>query len=447
MSKSLVRDDLYVRVYGEHEQRIRRREQRVDGEFVYVGTYPAGSNTTPDSPVFKNGWSSNSSEPLRFRWLLSGIPEIRGKFLGGATNTVVFTLPTKVRPDNEFTIPYVGVTNCVGSLTIQTDGDVVWHTECTGAAGGTLEDLMLAKSTLIGWWRLGENPNQAYLLVGGADGFRFANSAPGFASLPLIVKTYAQSGGERTLSPNGANSNLTASDDGALLALDIGVDNVIETPDAGDYGQYFDGNDPWTLMCWFLPGYNPATTAPSEGGAGSRGLVCGPLTMDASGAFNIGVGFVWRSYYNDPGQPGPSLKLWRKNSALDVTDILVPISVAGAVDQSVFTSRGWTLNSLFAYPKGIESPIPAREYDPWYHVAATYDGTDVRVYLNGLLASTTASSFSVGGLTGKDFRIVNGRFDTGVTEYNGELSGAVDEVAAWSEVLTGGEILAIAQAT
>ena len=127
MSKDLVRDDLYVRVYGEHEQRIRRREQRVDGEFVYVGTYPAGSNTTPDSPVFKNGWSSNSSEPLRFRWLLSGIPEIRGKFLGGATNTVVFTLPTKVRPDNEFTIPYVGVTNCVGSLTIQTDGDVVWN--------------------------------------------------------------------------------------------------------------------------------------------------------------------------------------------------------------------------------------------------------------------------------------------------------------------------------
>ena len=127
MSKSLVRDDLYIRVYGEHEQRIRHREQRVDGEFVYVGTYPTGPSTTPDSPVLKNSWAAVASDPLRFRWLLDGRPDIRGKATGGAADTVVFTLPTKVRPDNEFVIPYALTSNCVGSLTIEADGDVIWH--------------------------------------------------------------------------------------------------------------------------------------------------------------------------------------------------------------------------------------------------------------------------------------------------------------------------------
>ena len=128
MSRNLVRDSLSVKVYGEHEQRIRRREQRVDGEWVYVGTYPGGPGTTPDSPVFKNSWAPIASDPLRFRWLLNGSPDFRGKATGGAKDTVVFTLPLKARPDNEYVVPYALTSNCVGSLTIEADGDVIWHT-------------------------------------------------------------------------------------------------------------------------------------------------------------------------------------------------------------------------------------------------------------------------------------------------------------------------------
>ena len=127
MSRNLVRDDVYVRVYGDHEQRIRHREQLVDGEWVYVGTYPGGPSTTPDSPVLKNGWQAVASDPLRFRWLLNGNPDIRGKATGGAADTVVFTLPVKARPDNEYVVPHALTSNCVGSLTIEADGDVVWH--------------------------------------------------------------------------------------------------------------------------------------------------------------------------------------------------------------------------------------------------------------------------------------------------------------------------------
>ncbi len=127
MSKNVVRDEIGTKVYGEHEQRLKHVEKRVDGEWIYVGTYPTDPNTTPDSPPLQNAWQLVPLAPLRFRWLLNGNPDIQGKFSGGVADTIVFTLPSKVWPDHDFATPYAGISDAPGSLTVKTNGDVIWH--------------------------------------------------------------------------------------------------------------------------------------------------------------------------------------------------------------------------------------------------------------------------------------------------------------------------------
>ncbi len=350
MSKTLVRDDLETRVYGEHEQRLGHVAKLVDGEWVYVGTYPGGSGTTPDSPVFKNGWTAVASDPLRFRWLLDGRPEIRGKFTGGASDTVVFTLPLKARPDNEYVVPYAGISNCVGSLTIEADGDVVWHDACGAAGGdGDLEDVITGISQLKGWWRMGENPKESDLT---GNAFKFANSAQGFTSQPLKVIEYNTSGG-LSLFPNGSGPpSLVGSDDGALMTPGV-AGNRIQTP--GDYNQYFSVNKAWTIACWFMPGYDDTFPAPSLGAANGFGHVCGPLAMDVGGSHNIGVGIVWRPYYADPDQSGPLLQVWRMASPTDFTKLTFPINTAGT------KSTAWWENNNYRTSRnpGIDLPEEA----------------------------------------------------------------------------------------
>lgn len=74
----------------------------------------------------------------------------------------------------------------------------------------------------------------------------------------------------------------------------------------------------------------------------------------------------------------------------------------------------------------------------WYHVVYTYDGTDIRIYLNGTLVLTQSRSFSqqndsqAGG-----FGLVADRQNNSSVDF---FSGLVDEVGIWSRALSAGEV-------
>jgi hypothetical protein len=69
----------------------------------------------------------------------------------------------------------------------------------------------------------------------------------------------------------------------------------------------------------------------------------------------------------------------------------------------------------------------------WYHIVATYDGSNYRIYVDGQLRGTDTKGDSLGTITGA-FYI--GQYDSG--DY--KVDGRLDEMGVWNKVLTGSEI-------
>lgn len=70
----------------------------------------------------------------------------------------------------------------------------------------------------------------------------------------------------------------------------------------------------------------------------------------------------------------------------------------------------------------------------WYHVAATYDGASMKIYINGVL---DASQPTTGAIVANDvFNFGRNYADSRI------LDGAIDEVRVWTRVLPATEILA-----
>ncbi len=70
----------------------------------------------------------------------------------------------------------------------------------------------------------------------------------------------------------------------------------------------------------------------------------------------------------------------------------------------------------------------------WYHIALTYDGSNVRGYLNGVLVAGPTASSGNGSEGGGDF------FDIGGWENTEYTDGKVDDVRVWSDERTQTEI-------
>lgn len=74
----------------------------------------------------------------------------------------------------------------------------------------------------------------------------------------------------------------------------------------------------------------------------------------------------------------------------------------------------------------------------WYHVAAVYDGTDIRLYLNGSLDCTPVSYTSGIYNSTADFCVGIAADKTSHT-----INGLVDDVAVWNRALSASEVAAL----
>lgn len=83
-----------------------------------------------------------------------------------------------------------------------------------------------------------------------------------------------------------------------------------------------------------------------------------------------------------------------------------------------------------------EPTIPSLSAGNWYFLAATYDGTNMSVYLNGVLIGTQSKSGTIDSASGVDVAIGNQPLGAGDRAFDGRL----DEVAVIDQALTAIEI-------
>ena len=131
-------------------------------------------------------------------------------------------------------------------------------------------------------------------------------------------------------------------------------------------------------------------------------------TQPASGEINIVA-----SQFSNPTQTG--YDLWYANNS-------GTLQVKGNRAKANVADTGTFFNFTFTA-------------DVWFHFVLTYDGTDIRTYIDGVLKDTTAASGNGTGSTASLTTI--GSYHGGGTN---NFDGVVDEVGYWSRALSSAEI-------
>jgi len=132
--------------------------------------------------------------------------------------------------------------------------------------------------------------------------------------------------------------------------------------------------------------------------------------------------------------------VWIYPTSSNANNIIFDISLAGTYNNRTYTSRLQTGYIRFSFANTTSSVyIDSTSTVPlntWTHILASYNGTNITIYLNGVLSKT-------GGLTGS--MITNGR--TLFIGASGDLStkwnGSIDDIRIFNRSLEQWEITAL----
>jgi len=94
----------------------------------------------------------------------------------------------------------------------------------------------------------------------------------------------------------------------------------------------------------------------------------------------------------------------------------------------------------YVYPGGSSAyaEYPDPDLNQWYHLVGSYDGTDVKLYVNGAAPITTSAP---GGTAASTVPILIGKESNPNTQTF--FKGTIDDVAVWHDGLTDGEAKAL----
>lgn len=171
---------------------------------------------------------------------------------------------------------------------------------------------------------------------------------------------------------------------------------------------------------------------------------------DTSGKFNGGKSFVISTSYATITQVnGPNLNI--NNSAFSSSVWAKPTNTAGGWQYPLSkrsqsnTNSGYYLafgggtdirlfigNGTISASAIASTPVSNNN---WYHIVGTYDGSTLRIYVNGILSGTASLSGSIGSVSDRDFFLALNSINS-AEGFTGEL----DDVAIFNRVLTADEI-------
>jgi hypothetical protein len=192
------------------------------------------------------------------------------------------------------------------------------------------------------------------------------------------------------------------------------------------------------------------------GGTYTLGVPGAPIGSDTNKAVRVNFGNVNvadRPELDFAGTASFTLEAWVRPTTLDTN-----LRFAIAKGQTTGSTQGYQLGVRSESSTGTRflrwrdgasdtAQAPAVGLGVWTHLVASYDGSTMRVYLNGVEQASLAST--------RQLLATNGALWIGRSESGGSFFGDVDEVAVFDRALTqlevrehfSGECVAIAAAT
>ena len=389
-------------------------------------------------------------------------PVISGEQVIGATAssaTVGWTTDEPADSQVEY-----GQTTAYGSTTTRDAALSTSHLQTlTGLTAGTTYHVRVRSSDAAGNART-------------SGDFTFTTVAPD-AVAPTVAVTAPSSGA--TVSGTVPLS-ATASDDVAVAGVQFAVDGAAvgaedtSSPYAASWSSLLVPNGPHTVTAVARDtAGNTATSSAvtvTVANSATTGLVAaygfnegaGPTVGDGSGMGNAGTvqGPVWTtagkygkalsfdgsndfvtvpdSATLDPGA-AMTLEAWvRPTASSGWRTVLLKENGTGALAYSLYSASGTNRPSAWAAVGGGPGSVigtAAVPLNAWTHLAATYDGSNLRLYVGGVLKVTQANSGSVAN-TAEPLRI------GGNAIWSEWFAGQIDEVRVYNKALTVAQIQA-----
>jgi len=97
----------------------------------------------------------------------------------------------------------------------------------------------------------------------------------------------------------------------------------------------------------------------------------------------------------------------------------------------------WVGSMVVGTEHQLTSSTPAT-LNAWAHLVMTYDGSNIKLYVNGTLEDTQAATGNIGGSQSASQKFLVGDHNTSKSQYN--FDGSIDGVAIWNIALTASDI-------
>jgi hypothetical protein len=249
--------------------------------------------------------------------------------------------------------------------------------------------------------------------------------------------------------PGKADGARDLSGDIADLPVDRpGADGPVDSPGgyAGDAldGSGFDAETPSTLnsglVSWWRCDGNASDSKGSNNGTlqggmafveGRQGQACqfngadAIVTVNNSSTLAVDRGFTLAFWIRIQNPPPAALVVLRKYVG-SYEDKFIMLMPDGRLNYYLF-------NLMNATPLYTQGPLVV---DTWQHIAGVYDGTKVKIYVNGIFDGSMPASGSISNSTGQ--------LTFGQSADYPYFAGALDEIRWYSRSLTDVEIAALA---
>ena len=273
-------------------------------------------------------------------------------------------------------------------------------------------------------WSLQENGDRVTLKRGSGERDRFTRNTDG---------TY--------VNPPGVFDTLTKNSDGTFTLTTPGQIKYEFGAPATTYSSLIGSASP---VAYWRMGESSGTTATDATSNHLNGTYSGTYALHLGGAIvsDTDTSVTFAGGYADVGSPGGlnisgtaiSIEFWAKGSP-GAYNYLVSHTDGGSQGYAVYTGGDGTYHFYMGRGGGLHimGSVTGTWDQQWHHFVNLYDGSAMKVYVDGVARLTETETSSLTGYTG----------NFSLARYNGGgygFAGSLDEVAVYSRVLSSSEI-------